>query len=174
MGETNDNVWAPWRMQYVTGLEDERRARGCFLCRYRDRPEDDVANHVLWRSGRTLTVLNRFPYTTGHVLLAPITHCGELEELPDDVLLELTLRIRDAKRVLQKALGAEGFNIGMNVGRCAGAGLPDHIHWHVVPRWAGDTNFMTVTGQVRVIPETLQAVYEKFRAVATEAGLPIP
>jgi ATP adenylyltransferase len=126
---------------------------------------------VVWRSGRTLALLNRFPYTTGHLLLAPTAHCGELEELPDDVLVELTLRIRDAKRVLQKALGAEGFNIGMNLGRCAGAGLPDHVHWHIVPRWGGDTNFMAVTGQVRVIPEALQAVYEKFQAAAAEVGL---
>ena len=105
------------------------------------------------------------------LLLAPTAHCGELEELPDDVLVELTLRIRDAKRVLQKALGPEGFNIGMNLGRCAGAGLPDHVHWHIVPRWGGDTNFMAVTGQVRVIPEALQAVYEKFQTAAAEVGL---
>ena len=174
MGETNDNVWAPWRMEYITGLDDERRDGGCFLCQYRDTPEDDQRNHVLWRSERTLTLLNRFPYTTGHLLLAPTAHCAEPEELSDEVLVELTLRIRDAKRVLQEALGAEGFNIGMNLGRCAGAGLPDHIHWHIVPRWSGDTNFMAVTGQVRVIPETLQAVYEKFRAAAAEAGLSSP
>lgn len=174
MGETNDNVWAPWRMEYIAGLDDERRDGGCFLCQYRDTPEDDQRNHVLWRSERTLTLLNRFPYTTGHLLLAPTAHCAEPEELSDEVLVELTLRIRDAKRVLQEALSAEGFNIGMNLGRCAGAGLPNHIHWHIVPRWGGDTNFMAVTGQVRVIPETLQAVYEKFQAAAAEAGLSSP
>lgn len=172
MSETNQNVWAPWRMEYIAGLENERDRGDCFLCRYRDTTGDDEQNHVLWRSERTLTLLNRFPYTTGHLLLAPTAHCGQPEELADETLLELTLRIRDAKCVLQLALGAQGFNIGMNLGRCAGAGLPDHIHWHIVPRWDGDTNFMAVTGQVRVIPETLQAVKEKFRAAAAHAGLP--
>ena len=174
MGETSENVWAPWRMEYIAGLEEQRDKGGCFLCRYRDTPEDDGRNHVLWRSERTLTVLNRFPYTNGHLLLAPTAHCSQPEELSDQVLVELTLRIRDAKRVLQRALSAQGFNIGMNLGRCAGAGLPDHVHWHIVPRWDGDTNFMAVTGQVRVIPETLQAVAERFRAAAAEAGLPNP
>jgi ATP adenylyltransferase len=174
MGETNDNVWAPWRMEYIAGLEDERECGNCFLCRYRDTPENDDQNHVLWRSERTLTLLNRFPYTTGHLLLAPTAHCGQPEELSDDVLLELTLRIRDAKRVLQRALRPQGFNIGMNLGRCAGAGLPDHIHWHVVPRWDGDTNFMAVTSNVRVIPEALREVREKFQAAAAEMELPGP
>lgn len=171
MSETNQNVWAPWRMEYIAELE-QRRGGDCFLCRYRDQVQDDRQNHVLWRSQRTLTVLNRFPYTNGHLLLAPALHCPEPEELPDDVLIELARRICDAKRVLQKALGARGFNIGMNLGRCAGAGLPEHIHWHIVPRWSGDTNFMAVTGNVRVIPQALQAVDEQFRAAAAELELP--
>ena len=172
MGETNDNVWAPWRMEYIAELGDKHGEGGCFLCRYRDAREHDERNHVLWRSERTLTLLNRFPYTNGHLLLAPTVHRGELEELPDEVLLELTLRIRDAKRVLQRALGAQGFNIGMNIGRCAGAGLPEHIHWHIVPRWSGDTNFMAVTGQASVIPEALRATSEKLRSASAEMGLP--
>ncbi len=174
MAEVNDNVWAPWRMEYIAGLEREHRAGSCFLCCYRDAPKDDQQNHVLWRSERTLTLLNRYPYTTGHLLLAPLDHLQALEELTDDVLMELTLRIRDAKVVLQGALHPEGFNIGMNLGRCAGAGLPHHIHWHIVPRWTGDTNFMTVTGPVRVMPDSLQAVYEKFQAAAAAAGLSNP
>ena len=171
MSETNQNVWAPWRMEYIAGLEQPGEG-GCFLCRYRDNPEDDQRNHVLWRSKRTLTVLNRFPYTNGHLLLAPLVHCGEPEELPEEVVVELAVRIRDAKRVLQHAVSAQGFNIGMNLGRCAGAGLPDHIHWHIVPRWQGDTNFMAVTGQVRVIPQALEAVDQRFRELSAELELP--
>jgi len=172
MGEINANVWAPWRMEYIEGLEQARDSGQCFLCRYRDSPQDDGPNHVLWRSPLTLTVLNRFPYTSGHLLVAPTLHCGQPEELPEDMLLELARRVRDAKRVLQGILQAEGFNIGMNLGRCAGAGLPDHLHWHVVPRWTGDTNFMAVTGGVRVIPQALEEIDQKFRALAAQLGLP--
>ncbi len=172
MSETNENVWAPWRMEYIAALEGKDGDRDCFLCRCRDTPRDDGPNHVLWRSRHTLTMLNRFPYTNGHLLLAPTTHCGEPEDLPEEVLVELTLRLRDAKRVMQQVVNAQGFNIGMNLGRCAGAGLPGHLHWHIVPRWGGDTNFMAVTGAVRVIPQALQAVDEKFRALSAELSLP--
>jgi ATP adenylyltransferase len=169
MGEFHKNIWAPWRMEYIYALQEHRG--DCFLCRYRDNPQDDKKNHVLWRSTNSLALLNRFPYTTGHLLIAPTTHVAEPEDLPDDVLAELTLRMRDAKRVLQAALQPQGFNIGMNLGRCAGAGLPDHVHWHVVPRWSGDTNFMPVFGEVRVIPESLQRVHQKFLEHAVQLGL---
>jgi len=172
MSEINRNVWAPWRMEYLDELERKGGAGGCFLCRYRDEPQHDAQNHVLWRSPATLTMLNRFPYTNGHLLIAPTAHCAEPEGLPEDVLTELTLRLRDAKRVLQKFLHAQGFNIGLNLGHCAGAGLPDHLHWHIVPRWHGDTNFVPVLADVRVIPQSLQAVDERFRAAAAELGLP--
>jgi len=165
MAESNSNLWAPWRMQYIHSIGEEE---GCFLCRYAQAPARDADNHVLWRSERSLTLLNRFPYTGGHLLIAPLEHEAELEALSEPVLLELTLRVRDAKRVLTKALGPQGFNIGMNVGRCAGAGLPDHLHWHIVPRWAGDTNFVPVVGDVRVIPEFLNETYERLRAAARE------
>jgi len=169
MAEFHNNVWAPWRMEYIHGLEEG--VGGCFLCHYRDNPDDDSRNHVLWRTDRSLVMLNRFPYTNGHLLIAPTTHVGEPENLPDDVLCEMTLRIRDAKRVLAAALHTHGFNIGMNLGRCAGAGLPEHLHWHIVPRWNGDTNFMPVLGDVRVIPQTLQTVHETFLKTATQLGL---
>ena len=159
-------------MEYIAGLEDQQGAGGCFLCRYRDTPADDDKNHVLWRSEHTLAVLNHFPYTNGHLLIAPAVHCAEPDELPDAVLIELAVRVRDAKRVMQQVVNAGGFNIGMNLGRCAGAGLPEHVHWHLVPRWEGDTNFMSVTGGVRVIPQTLAAVAQRFRVLSDELGLP--
>jgi ATP adenylyltransferase len=167
--EQSKNVWSPWRMQYIEGLGDDD---GCFLCQYRDDPASDADNHVVWRTDRSLVVLNRFPYTGGHLLVAPAQHVPAPEDLDESTLCELTMRMRDAKRVLERALGAEGFNFGLNLGRCAGAGLPDHMHWHIVPRWSGDTNYMAVSGEVRVIPIALQSVYDKFLAVAHELGLP--
>jgi ATP adenylyltransferase len=157
-------------MEYIAGLHGGADA-GCFLCRYRETPADDAANLVLWRTARTLVLLNRFPYNNGHLLVAPVEHEAEPEKLSDDVLLELARRICDAKRVLAAGLNAQGFNIGMNLGRCAGAGLPDHLHWHIVPRWNGDTNFMPVVGDVRVIPQALERVRETFLAEARKLGL---
>lgn len=170
MAEFSRNLWAPWRMQYIEALS-EPREEGCFLCQYHERPQNDESNHVLWRNDKTLVVLNRFPYSSGHLLVSPTAHVARLEDLPDDTLLELILRIRDAKRVVESALKAQGFNIGMNLGHCAGAGLPEHLHWHVVPRWGGDTNFMPVLDDIKVVPEALDRVYEKLRATATQMGL---
>ena len=170
MGEFQHNLWAPWRMEYIEQLAEQ--SDGCFICRYRDNPQDDAQNHVLWRRDETLVLLNRFPYSNGHVLVAPTAHAGELEELSDAALCELTRCLRDAQRVLQAAVEAQGFNIGMNLGRCAGAGLPEHLHWHIVPRWRGDINFMPVLGDVRVIPQALEQVYARFKAEAARLGLP--
>jgi ATP adenylyltransferase len=170
MADFQKSLWAPWRMEYIAGLcpEDEG---GCFLCQVIAAPAEDEQNNVLWRSARTIALLNRFPYSSGHVLVAPTAHHGEPEEVPDEVLLELMQRTRDAKRVLQAALGAQGFNIGINLGRCAGAGLPGHLHVHVVPRWNGDINFMAVLGDVKVMPQSLDEVRRRYLAKATELGL---
>ncbi|NLG42032.1 MAG: HIT domain-containing protein [Phycisphaerae bacterium] len=170
MAEFNRDVWAPWRMQYIESLS-ERDAGGCFLCRHVATPQDDGKNHVLWRSPKSLVVLNRYPYNTGHLLVAPTEHRAELEDLSDEVLCEMVWRIRDATRVLQRTMHPQGFNIGMNLGRCAGAGVPDHLHWHIVPRWGGDTNFMPVIADVKVIPEALDRTYEKLLQAARELGL---
>jgi ATP adenylyltransferase len=170
MAEFQKNLWAPWRMEYIAGL-GAGQAEECFLCQAGRSPQDDERNHVLWRTTRTLVLLNLFPYSSGHVLIAPLAHLAEPEDLPDDVLLELMQRTRDAKRVLQAALDAQGFNIGLNLGRCAGAGLPGHIHLHMVPRWTGDINFMAVLGDVKVIPQSLEVVRRLFLAKAAELGL---
>ncbi len=163
------NLWAPWRMEYIGGLGTE--ADGCFLCRAVAHPEDDAGAYVLWRGPATITLLNRFPYSSGHVLIAPLAHVAEPEDLPDAVLLEIMQRTRDAKRVLQRALAAQGFNIGMNLGHCAGAGLPGHLHQHVVPRWPGDTNFMAVLADAKVIPQSLAEVRRLFLAASAALGL---
>lgn len=162
MPEQSRNVWAPWRMEYIESIGDTRTGGGCFLCAYRDAPESDATHLVARRGPRHMILMNRFPYTGGHVLIAPLGHVGRPEDLDAESWSECTLAIRDAVAALRRAVRAEGFNIGINLGHCAGAGLPDHLHWHVVPRWSGDTNYMAVVGDVRVIPQALQATYERF------------
>lgn len=169
MAEFQENLWAPWRMAYINDLSAGPRA--CFLCEYREQSASDAQNHVLWRGARTLTLLNRYPYTNGHLLIAPLEHGGDLSSVPDDVMSELASRLRDMQRVLRACLNADGFNIGMNLGRCAGAGLPDHVHFHVVPRWNGDTNFMSVLGNSRIIPQSLDATYAAIRDAMAQSGV---
>jgi ATP adenylyltransferase len=164
------NLWAPWRIQYIREISAEDT--GCFLCRYAPRPECDDEQLVLWRGERVFAVLNRFPYSGGHLLVAPYEHVGEMEGLDEPTLLELMTMSRDAARLLREALNADGLNVGMNLGRCAGAGLPGHVHVHVVPRWGGDTNFMSVIDDVRVIPESLAAVLGHLRETSRSLDLP--
>ena len=164
------NIWAPWRAEYIRSLSDERDA-GCFLCRCRDETARDRENLVLWRRQRCLAVLNRFPYTGGHALVAPADHTPDMASIDGATMREMMEMLRDVQSALGAALGAEGFNIGINVGRCAGAGLPGHLHAHVVPRWGGDTNFMSVFDNVRVIPMSLEAIYDAVRDAAGRLGV---
>lgn len=168
--ERNENIWAPWRMVYIDKLAagDD----GCFLCNYRDNGDNDEENLVLWRGQRSFAVMNRYPYTGGHTMVAPLAHLGSLEDLDGKTMREMMEMMRDLQQVLSRAIRAEGFNIGMNIGRCAGAGLPGHLHMHIVPRWGGDTNFMPVLGDVHVIPASLGELYEQLRRTSDELGLP--
>ncbi|RJP35939.1 MAG: HIT domain-containing protein [Phycisphaerales bacterium] len=171
MSEFNTNLWAPWRMDYIRSLSAEAAESGCFLCRYASTPEDDAANHVVWRGADCLVVMNRFPYTNGHLMVAPTCHVGELADVPDDVYARMSDAVRKSVTLLKLTVSAQGFNIGYNLGLCAGAGLPDHVHAHVVPRWNGDTNYMAVLGKVRVVPDALDALYVELRTNAAVAGL---
>lgn len=171
MAETNQNLWAPWRMEYIHSLNVDREG-GCFLCRYAANPDQDQTNRVIWRTAHTLTVFNAFPYNNGHLLIAPLGHHADLEELDDETLTELMRQTRDAQRLLRKTISPQGFNVGLNFGRCAGAGLPGHLHLHIVPRWEGDTNFMAVMGNARVISQSLEALCEQMHTAAAELGLP--
>ena len=164
------NIHAPWRMGYIRMLGGEDQ--GCFLCRARDETDRDEENLLLWRAGRCLVVLNRFPYTGGHLLIAPLEHVGSLEQLPGEAMREMMELVRDATALLTHAIRAEGFNVGLNIGRCAGAGLPGHVHVHVVPRWSGDTNFMAVLGDIRVIPQALRELRSELLSASEELGLP--
>jgi len=169
--EFRQNLWAPWRMEYIRSLADESKD-GCFLCRYRDAADKDASNHVLWRTPLTLVVMNRFPYTNGHLLIAPLLDKADLTDLTDEETFDLWRQTREAKVLLQQTLFPHGFNIGLNLGLCAGAGLPGHLHVHIVPRWNGDTNFMAVLGDIRVVPESLDSLYEHLSRKATELGIP--
>ncbi len=158
-------------MQYIRSLDQEAADQGCFLCRYHDAPDQDEANHVLWRTPHSLVVMNRFPYTNGHLLIAPASHKPDLAALDDAELLDMTQAIRDGVSVLEQTIRAQGFNIGYNLGRCAGAGLPGHLHAHIVPRWSGDTNFMAIIGDARVIPDSLDALAAELINTAKQVGL---
>ncbi len=171
MAQFNKNIWAPWRMEYIRSLEDQHKDEGCFLCCYWRQPDSDRENHVIWRTGSTFVVMNRFPYTNGHLLIAHGQHQGNLTDLNENELDELGKTVRDATRLLGDTLSPNGFNIGYNLGRCAGAGLPDHLHAHIVPRWSGDTNFMAVLDSVRVVPDSLDALWAKLVKAAQAAGL---
>ena len=170
MSEFSKNIWAPWRMEYIRELA--RPEGGCFLCDYWKTPGDDAANHVLWRTPRSLVCFNRYPYTNGHLLIAIGAHKAGLLELDDAEKLELMQLTADAQAVLTRAIEPHGFNIGINLGRCAGAGLPDHLHLHVVPRWGGDTNFMSVCSDVRVIMQSIDTLYGQLKKVSSELGSP--
>lgn len=171
MAETNKNLWAPWRLEYVKSLGGSDDS-GCFLCRDAATPQDDRANLVIWRTERCLTLFNRFPYANGHLLIAPVNHQAELSDLDDPTLDELIRMTRDAQRLLRAVTRCHGFNAGMNFGKCAGAGLPGHLHMHIVPRWDGDINFMAVLSDIRVIPQSIEAMREAMADAVGELGLP--
>lgn len=155
-------IWAPWRIRYIEMAGDEKPA-GCLLCA---KPEenDDAANYILYRGASNFIILNRYPYNPGHLMISPYRHVPGLEELTDKERNEHFRVVVLAVRLLREVLSPDGFNIGINLGRVAGAGIADHIHTHVVPRWNGDTNFMPVLADVRVVPEALADTYRKLKA----------
>jgi ATP adenylyltransferase len=155
-----DHLWAPWRLSYAAAPK-EKPAEGddCFLCRG-VAGTDDRANLLVHHTELSVVVLNRFPYNNGHLLVCPKAHKGRLDELTPDELLDLQLVLRKMLGILQKRMNPDGFNVGLNLGRAAGAGVPGHLHWHIVPRWVGDTNFMPVFTDTRVISQSLEALYD--------------
>ncbi len=154
-----ERLWAPWRMEYVTGEPQS----GCLFCRVLENPDDPDAQLVVWRPEGAIVMLNKFPYNAGHVMLAPAVHQGDLENLDDAQTTDLMRALKRTIVVLRATLDPAGFNIGANIGRVAGAGIPDHVHLHVVPRWSGDTNFMPVLAEVKVVNEHLLVTAAKLR-----------
>lgn len=151
-----ERLWAVWRMAYIEQPEIE----GCLFCKARDATNDEE-EYVLWRGAHSFVMLNAFPYNTGHLMISPYRHVGRMAEIRPEEAVEWIAATGRSKDVLRRAFRAEGFNVGLNVGRCAGAGVEGHLHLHVVPRWNGDTNFMPVLSDHKVLPEGLRATYGK-------------
>jgi ATP adenylyltransferase len=144
-------LWAPWRLEYIRNADEQL---GCVFCRAVDA--DDPAGLVVHRSRHALVLLNKFPYASGHLMVAPLRHTGELDSLDDAEVLDVHRLAAASLTALGQAMSPQGFNLGWNIGRIAGAGVVDHVHLHVVPRWAGDTNFMPVLADVKVMPQALE------------------
>lgn len=148
-------MWAPWRMEYILGEKEG----GCVFC-------SAAANHdglTLFAGRRTMVVMNKFPYTNGHLLVAPLRHVSTLEQLDRDEMGDIMATIRKAVGILKQAMSPEGFNVGLNLGKVAGAGIEEHLHFHIVPRWTGDVNALAVFGEIRVVSEHLQATYRNLK-----------
>lgn len=177
-----ERLWAPWRLGYVQGRDSGDPAAAvriehwrpgadhdCFLCRAAAAASaHDRALGVVGRTGRSVVVINRFPYSNGHLLVAPLDHRAALASLDDDELLDLQRCLAQWCAVIARDMQAQGFNVGLNLGRAAGAGVPGHLHWHVVPRWEGDVNFMPTTAGARVLPQSLDALWLQLTAAAAE------
>lgn len=156
-------LWAPWRHEYVTGLSAEAPApEGCFFCAARDG-EDDRQHLVLHRGRKAFVMMNRFPYNTGHLMVVCNAHLGEMEALDSETAQEVWSLLVRSKQVLGRQMRADGFNVGINQGRCAGAGIVDHLHVHIVPRWEGDANFMPVVGETKVLSQSLASLFQQLR-----------
>jgi len=166
----SSHLQAPWRMQYIRSLAKPESAGECFLCAAANSTTDEQRRGrlVVWTSALSVVVINLFPYTNGHLLVAPKAHKAELEELSPEEVADVQQQTIEAVKLLKRALSPQGFNIGINLGRCAGAGLPGHLHQHVVPRWAGDVNFMTVVGDIRVVPEAADQLWQELTRVRAE------
>jgi ATP adenylyltransferase len=157
-----DYLWTPWRYQYVTKAGDED---SCIFCATVADTAHDRERLVVHRAARNLVMLNRYPYTSGHLMVVPHEHVATLEALPDETLVELIRLARLAEVHLRAVYRPEGLNLGFNIGRSAGAGIANHLHLHALPRWTGDTSFMTSVGETRVLPEDLDVTWERLRDV---------
>ena len=161
-------LWAPWRMEYILEAKDQAQD-DCIFCSL-PRAQADRDNLILWRGRRAFAILNKFPYNPGHLMVVPYTHTAELDVLMPDELTDLMLSLRRALNCLRRAMNPDGYNIGINLGRTAGAGIPGHVHYHVVPRWDGDHNFMPVIAETKVIPQHLLRIYDQLTPIFQELG----
>jgi len=156
-----DHIWSPWRMTYIQN-NNNNKEEGCVFCNALAQPDGD-GNLIVARGHRAFVILNRYPYTSGHLMVVPMAHFPTLELLDPQTRAEMMELTTHATRVLQAQYHPQGFNLGMNIGEIAGAGIAEHVHMHIVPRWAGDTNFMSSVGETRVLPEALEDTYNRIR-----------
>jgi ATP adenylyltransferase len=167
--DTMDKIWAPWRMQYILGVKSEseleaEKKHECVLCaKYKAGPADDRKNLVLFRGKHSFILMNLYPYNSGHLMFVPYTHSGDYESLPGEDVAEMTELSRKMIPVMRSAMNPQGFNLGINLGRVAGAGIIDHVHLHMVPRWNGDCNFMPVLSDTKIISEHIETTYDKIK-----------
>jgi ATP adenylyltransferase len=161
------HLWSPWRLEYL----QMPKADGCIFCRA-VAGDDDRENLVLLRGERVFLILNRFPYNNGHLMVVPYAHVPSLEDLDAPTLAEMMLLLKRGLAALRSAMRPDGFNLGANLGHVAGAGVEEHVHLHLVPRWLGDTNFMPVVGDMRVVPQTWLQTYDQLRAELEGQGEP--
>jgi ATP adenylyltransferase len=169
---SNNPLYAPWRMDYIRSI-DKPEASACFLCDAANAatPDERKSRLVLWTTEHMVVLINRYPYTSGHLLIAPRAHKPDLDDLTEAEQADLTRQTIRAVRVLKDAMSPQGFNLGINLGRAAGAGVPGHLHQHAVPRWNGDTNFMTVVADIRVVPQAMSQLYDELiRVVDSNAS----
>ena len=152
-------LWAPWRMEYILSGDTNE---GCIFCPGNGR-NNDAERLILYVGRKSIIMMNKYPYNNAHLLVAPNRHLPGLDQLSSEESLDLLIKVREAIKILKKIMGPEGFNVGLNLGRVAGAGVEEHMHFHIVPRWNGDTNYMTVFGDVRIIPEHIRATYGKLK-----------
>jgi ATP adenylyltransferase len=157
------HIWAPWRMEYIMKHEHKK---DCIFCTALEQ-EDGPQNLVLYRAPHAFAILNRYPYSNGHLMVVPAAHEAAFELLDLEIRHAIMDLMAQSVQVLTKVYSPEGFNVGANIGSAAGAGIADHVHFHIVPRWSGDTNFMASVGQTRVLPETLEDTYQRLRQVWT-------
>ncbi len=152
-------LWAPWRMEFIEG----EKGAGCIFCKRAERQQDE-ADLILWRGSKVFSILNRFPYGYGHLMVVPYQHSSELADLDPETGAELISALSQWTEIFNKQVGAQGLNIGANLGKAAGAGIEDHVHFHIVPRWVGDTNFMPIFGETKVMPEHLAETYRRLKS----------
>ena len=150
-----ERLWSPWRSQYIDSIKDEDKSQGCVLCAAARKDENDKECLVVDKGELTFTVLNLYPYNNGHMMIVPYRHTSDFASLSKEEKIEIMNKLQSAEQALKMVYSPEGFNIGLNLGRVSGAGLHEHIHFHIVPRWNGDTNFMPVLGEVKVISQDL-------------------
>lgn len=153
-------LWAPWRMEYILGKKEPE----CIFCSY-PKKNNDRDNLILYRSAHNFVMMNKYPYNNGHIMVVPYIHTSTIDNLTDEILLDFMKVTQYSLKCLKEAFRPEGFNIGINIGAVAGAGMEEHVHLHMVPRWAGDTSFMSVLGEIRVVPEHILQTYDKLYPV---------
>lgn len=160
-----DVMWSPWRSKYIETFKDEANKVGeqaCFLCDAMNSAEHEDTCLVVAKRPNCFAILNKFPYNNGHLLIAPVRHVAELESLADDELMAMMKLVRDGMAVIRQAYNPHGFNVGINIGRVAGAGVPGHIHIHIVPRWNGDTSYMATVADVKIVSTALEETQKQF------------